>query len=183
MIDTKAILPAHVEETIAAIAQLHAAHNARATPLQRTIENLTKRAGRPSFALTVVIAVAFWLLLNLSMASAGVTPIDPPPFYWMQGLTGLAALLMTSLILSTQRRETEIATHREQLTLELSILSEQKSAKIIQLLEELRRDSPHLKNRIDSQAKALSMPVDPQTVLEAIKEADGANSVAPRPAD
>jgi uncharacterized membrane protein len=88
----------------------------------------------------------------------------------MQGAIGLSALYMTTLILITQRREDELAGHREQLTLELGILSEQKSAKIIALLEELRRDAPELRNRVDPQATAMSTPADPQEVLNAIKE-------------
>lgn len=178
MSDT-AILPAHVEETVAAIAQLHAEHEARASPLQRTIELLTARAGRPSFVVGILALSAGWISLNLAMIAGGLRPIDEPPFAWLQGVVAFAALIMTSLILATQRREDEIATHREQLTLELSILSEQKSAKIIQLLEELRRDSPHLRNRVDYEAKALSVPVDPQNVLQAIKEASVHSGLGP----
>lgn len=170
MDETTAILPAHVEDTVAAIARLHAEHRARATPLQRTIEVLTARAGRPSFVVTILALVVLWICLNLAMIAAGRKPIDEPPFFWGQGALALSALVMTTLILTTQRREDEIASHREQLTLELSILSEQKSAKIIQLLEELRRDSPRLRDRNDEEAAALSTPVDPQSVLEAIRE-------------
>jgi uncharacterized membrane protein len=88
----------------------------------------------------------------------------------MQGAIGLSALYMTMLILITQRREDELAGHRDQLTLELGILSEQKSAKIIELLEELRRDAPDLRNRLDPEATAMSTPADPHEVLNAIKE-------------
>ena len=76
------------------------------------------------------------------------------------------------LILTTQRREDQLAGYREQLTLELAILSEQKSAKIISLLEEMRRDSPTLRNRVDEEAAAMSVAADPQAVLDAIKETD-----------
>ena len=67
-----------------------------------------------------------------------------------------------------------IISHREQLTLELAILSEQKSVKIISLLEELRRDDPHFRNRHDVEAEALSTPADPNGVLEAIKNTQAA---------
>ncbi len=77
---------------------------------------------------------------------------------------------MTVLILVTQRREDQLASHREQLTLELGILSEQKAAKIIELLEELRRDMPHVRDRVDEEAVAMSAPADPEAVLNAIKE-------------
>ena len=74
------------------------------------------------------------------------------------------------MILTTQRRQDQLAQHREQLTLELSILSEQKTAKIIQLMEEARRDNPGLRNRVDEEAAAMAIPADPQSVLNAIKE-------------
>ncbi len=79
---------------------------------------------------------------------------------------------MTLFILTTQRRDDQLASYREQLTLELAILSEQKSAKIIALLEEMRRDDPTLKNRIDHEATAMSVAADPQAVLDAIKETE-----------
>ena len=79
-------------------------------------------------------------------------------------------LFITVLILIQQRHENDLTQLREQLTLELAILGEQKNAKIIQLLEEMRRDSPHLRNRVDDEAEALSVPADPAAVLEAIME-------------
>jgi uncharacterized membrane protein len=77
---------------------------------------------------------------------------------------------VTVLILTTQRRDDQLAGYREQLTLELAILGEQKSAKTIALLEEMRADSPHLRSRADSEAAAMAVAADPQTVLDAIKD-------------
>jgi hypothetical protein len=54
--------------------------------------------------------------------------------------------------------------------LELGILSEQKTAKVIELLEESRRDSPLIPDRVDQEANAMAQPSDPQSVLDAIKE-------------
>jgi uncharacterized membrane protein len=54
--------------------------------------------------------------------------------------------------------------------LELAILSEQKTAKVIQLLEESRRDNPLIRDRVDQEADAMAQPADPQSVLDAIKE-------------
>ena len=113
-----------------------------------------------------------WVAINYVVSR----PIDEPPFFWMQGVVSLAALYMTVLILTTQRRENELASHHEQLTLELAILSEQKAAKIISLLEELRQDHPEIRNRVDSEATAMSAPTDPQSVLEVIKKHSGADT-------
>jgi uncharacterized membrane protein len=57
---------------------------------------------------------------------------------------------------------------------ELAILSEQKSSKIIALLEEFRRNDPNQGNRREEVAEALAEPADAQVVLEAIVAAEKA---------
>lgn len=164
------ILPAHIEGTVRSIAELHAKHHQRTTPLQRLLDRMTAAVGRPSFIALLTLAVSAWLLGNLAVLWQGGRPWDAPPFAWLSGFVSLAALYTTALILTTQRHDDELASHREQLTLELAILSEQKSAKIIQLLEEMRRDSPHLVDRADTVAHAMSTPVDPHSVLDALND-------------
>ncbi len=163
-------LPAHIEETIRAIAQLHADHNDNATPLQRAVDRMTSLLGRPSFigALTVIVAV--WIGLNVLAAALGYRAIDPPPFSWMGGAISLVSLYMVVLILATQQRDDQLAQRRELLLLELAILGEQKTAKVIQLLEENRRDNPLIRDRVDQEADAMAQPADPQSVLDAIKD-------------
>jgi uncharacterized membrane protein len=167
------ILPAHIEETIQAIARLHAKHRFEAGPLQRAVDRSTAWLGRPSSIGIVTLTVFAWVLWNAIAAALGMKPLDPPPFTWLQGALGLMALYVTLFILTTQRRDDELASYREQLTLELAILGEQKAAKIIGLLEEMRRDDPALRNRVDEVAAAMSIPADPQLVLDAIKESAG----------
>jgi uncharacterized membrane protein len=87
----------------------------------------------------------------------------------MQGAVALSALYMTVFILATQRREDELANRHEQLILELAMLSEQKAAKIISLLEQLRQDHPQIHDRIDKEADAMSSPTDSGSILEALK--------------
>jgi len=60
----------------------------------------------------------------------------------------ITTFCITALILTTQRRDDQLAEHRDQMTLEFAILSEQKPAKIIQLLEDSRRDIPLVDNRV-----------------------------------
>ena len=169
---TTPILPAHIEDTIAAIAKLHADHHLQAGTLQRVVERLTAWIGRPTFIASMTVAVILWIGGNTLASVAGTRPWDDAPFAWLQGMLGLLALYVTIFILTTQRRDDQLAGYREQLTLELAILGEQKSAKIIALLEEMRRDSPTLKNRIDEEAAAMSIAADPQAVLDAIKETE-----------
>ena len=180
MVAETPILPAHIEETIRDIAKLHADHHQEAGTLQRVVERLTAWIGRPRFIAALTAIVALWIASNLLVSLSGLRPWDAPPFNWLQGGLGLLALYVTVLILTTQRRDDQLASYREQLTLELAILSEQKSAKIISLLEEQRRDHPHLENRVDTEAAAMAVAADPQTVLDAIKDSAAASPAADR---
>ena len=89
------------------------------------------------------------------------------------------SLLLVVLLLVAQRHEDELNAHRDTLTLELAILSDHKIAKVIQLLEELRRDSPHVQDRDDPQAEQMAEPADTGSVLAAVRakdEQEGARS-------
>ena len=163
-------LPAHVEDSVAAVAKVHAAHYESASPLQRAFASTTAIIGRPGSVVVLTLAVIMWITVNATMLASGRTPFDEPPFPYLSGLVALAALYVTLLILITQRHDDELATRREQLTLQLAILSEQKAAKIISLIEELRQDHPGIRNRSDYEATAMSTAADPHSVLEVIRD-------------
>ena len=116
---------------------LHARHHQNATPIQRVVDRTTGLLGRPRFIGVLTVIAAGWISLNLLAAALGYRPIDPPPFPGLGFAVSLVSLYIVVLILATQRREYQLAQLREQLTLELAILSEQETAKVIQLLEEL----------------------------------------------
>jgi uncharacterized membrane protein len=169
-------LPDHTEETIRAIAALRAEHHEKATPLERALDRTTALLSRPWFIGMITAIVAGWIGLNLVTPAFGVRPLDPPPFSWLAGAVSLVSLYMVVLILATQRREDQLAQHREMLILELALLSEQKTAKVIQLLEESRRDNPFIRNRVDPAADTMAQPVDPNSVLDVIKGTDVSTS-------
>jgi uncharacterized membrane protein len=160
----------HIEETIRSIGQLHADHRDNATPPERAVDRMTSLISRPRFIGMLTLFVAAWIGFNLLAAAQGYRAIDPPPFAWLAGAASLVSLYMVVLVLATQRREDRLARQRELLLLELASLSEQKMAKMIELLEESRRDNPLLRNRVDREADAMAQPADPQSVIDAIKE-------------
>lgn len=162
--------PTHLEETLRTINRLRVEHHQNATPLQRSMDHITALLGRPRFIGVSIVIVVGWIGLNLLSASFGHRPIDPPPFSLLWGAVSLVSFYMVALVLVTQQREEQIAQHHEKLVLELIILSEQKAAKVIQLLEEARRDNPFLRNRIDRDADDMARPADPSLVLNAIKD-------------
>jgi uncharacterized membrane protein len=114
-------------------------------------------------------AAALWIIGNLAAEKAGYAPLDRVTFAGLELTSTIAALLLAVLILTSQRRDDRLAERRAELTLQLALLSEQKSAKIITLLEELRRDLPSVPDRLDHESEAMSEAADPHSVLGAIE--------------
>jgi uncharacterized membrane protein len=166
------IVPDHVDKAVRSVTQLHSEHRGKTTAPQRTINRVAALVGRPRFLVLIALGFVVWMAGNLSASSYGVQPIDPPPFAWLEIAATLFSLFLVVLLLAAQKHEDELNAHRDTLTLELSILTEHKIAKVIQLLEELRRDSPHIQDRDDLQAEQMAEPADAGSVLEAVRAND-----------
>lgn len=137
---------------------------------QRAVELASAFVGRPAFVYGILIFVGIWIAANTIPLFYGRKPFDEPPYFWLQGMVSLTALLTTVVILSTQRRQGK-QTHLEaQLHIQVSLLTEQKIAKLIALVEELRQDLPNVKNRYDGEAEAMRQSADPQQVLSVLEE-------------
>ena len=160
----------HIEETIGAIARLHAERRAGASRYQRVVDRMTHALGRPSFIVCLTGLILAWMAGNEGASMLGMAPVDPAPFPGLTGAASLASLYFVLMILTTQRRDDGLSRRGQLLTMELAILSEQKAGKIIALLEELRRASPTIRDRVDELANVTAPPADPLAVIEAIQE-------------
>jgi uncharacterized membrane protein len=160
--------PDHVDKAVRSVTQLHSDHHGRTTSTQRAVNQIAALMGRPWFIALVGFIVVAWVTANLIAAKLGVEAIDPPPFAWLEVAATLFSLLLVVFLLVAQKHEDELNAHRDTLTLELAILSDHKIAKVIQLLEELRRDSPHVQDRDDLQAEQMAEPADTGSVLAAV---------------
>jgi uncharacterized membrane protein len=169
--EADAHIRAQVHQTVQPIARLHAAHHKRATPLQHLVERMTSVVAKPSFLGFVTAVVVLWIAGDLLLARLAGRRLDSNGFPLLQGLGQLLAIYITALILMSQRRREEMSEMRDQLSLEMAVLIEQKVAKLIALTEEMRRDNPQIADRLDPQAAIMAHPADPEAVLEAFQEA------------
>lgn len=149
-------------------AMLKAQAESNLSELHRPIERLGGLLSRPAFILTVLALFIAWVVLNLDLKFVTSKPWDEPPFFWLQGLIGLLSLLATCTVIILQSRQATLQEQRAQLQLQLVLMTEQRTAKIIGLLEELRLDLPNVHNRIDPEAEALKQSSKPEIILEAL---------------
>jgi uncharacterized membrane protein len=160
----KATLPEHVGHNIQTIAALFAGVEQRVGRHQLAIERMTDAFGRPVTTYALAIAMVAWISANALAQRSGFQSIDPPPFVWLQGAACIAALLISVTILTTQNRIARLTQQRAHLDLQVNLIAEEKIAKLIALIEELRRDLPSVTNRRDPLADAMTEAVDVQAI-------------------
>jgi uncharacterized membrane protein len=169
---TNAVLPRFdpISQNIGSILEFYTREEEKISRSQRILEDIGSFVGRPLYAGSILLFVALWIFANVYAREFGWMEFDPGPFHWLQGIIGLGTLLTTIAVLIKQNRLAKLGELRAHLDLQVNLLTEQKSTKLIDLMEELRRDLPMVKDRHDPEAAALQQPTDPQQVLAAIHE-------------
>lgn len=159
-----------IGHNIEAIVAFYAQEERKISQAQRRLEHLSGFIGRPLYLGSILLFVALWMLTNIVARALGLVEFDPGPFLGLQGIVSLGAWLTATVVLIKQSRLAKIVEQRAHLDLQVNLLTEQKTTKIIDLLEELRRDLPMVKNRHDPEATALQQPTVPHLVLAALDE-------------
>ncbi len=160
-----------VVENLDVIAALHAQSQQEAGSHQRAVERLFATIGRPVLLYGALAFAGCWLTANITMIALGYAPFDPPPFFWLQGLTSISGFLAAALVLIIQNRQGKLAERRAQLSFHLELVAERKVAKLIALVEELRRDLPSVHNRKDPEAEMMASSANPREVAAALENA------------
>lgn len=163
-------LSGQVNDNIRAIMAFHEREQQKLGDSQRLIERLGALMARPHYLATILTLVIAWIGCNELLLWTGRAPYDAPPFELLQGLVTLTALVTTGIVLSAQARAVRLEKQRAHLDLQVNLVTEQKVTKIIDLIEELRRDLPMVKDRHDPVAAELQRQTDPHLVLTAIEE-------------
>jgi uncharacterized membrane protein len=171
-------LPTHVDEALQAIANMQLAHHEQASPLDRMVDHVTATVARPRFLIYLGGAAMLWIGANILLGRGAP---DAPPFPLLELVASCAALVISVLILASQRRADILANLRQQMTLEVALLTTQKTSKLVELIEEFRRDSPNVKDRIDTVALEMAEAPDHGTVLLAVQQVTNAKGAEIRP--
>jgi uncharacterized membrane protein len=144
--------------------------DAQISGVRLLIERISAFLGSPSYFIFAVAFILLWMLVNGWVAHVGSRPVDPPPFFWLQGVVSSNALLMTVAVLIRQNRMARVAEHRAHLDLQINLLTEQKVTKILQIVDELKRERTEMRERPDSEVAEMTKPADAHALMHAIKQ-------------
>ena len=170
--DEKGDLSSSAKENLEVLAGIYEREDSRVSGVRLVIERISAFFGSPAYFAFAVVFIVGWVLVNTWGADAGWKYVDEPPFFWLQGIVSSNALLLTVAVLIRQNRMAQLAEHRAHLDLQINLLTEQKATKILQIVDELRRELPALRGQSDAEVEELVKPADAHAILHEIKRLD-----------
>ena len=104
------------------------------------------------FLLGVLFAIALWTLPNVLPRRNGTPPSDSPQYQFERTIALSSLLAMTGILIKQDRQEKR-AKQLAELSLQSNLRLEQTTAKVIALVEELRRNPANASNQQIAQVK------------------------------
>lgn len=156
------------ERNIRAVADLERAALSQRTPLDRIIDTITDFCGSMSFVYVHAIWFGGWLLWNLLPLIPKGMHFDPYPFQLLTLVVSLEAIFLSTFILISQNRQSRLSERRNHLDLQINLLAEQETTKMLGLLEAIAQrldidcDDPELAEMVEE--------TQPERIVEEIEE-------------
>jgi uncharacterized membrane protein len=141
---------------------------------RRILNRIAAIFGRPQFLYFQIVFFTIWIGCS-NLAERNIIAKNFPLFdLHLHGLE-IAALMISTEVLIDQKHQEKLSKEQLYLMLQLNLVAEQKIAKLISLVEELRTDLPNVKNRDDLEAEVMKQAIDPQAILEVLQHNSAAS--------
>jgi uncharacterized membrane protein len=129
--------------------------------------------GSMPFVWLHVLAFVCWIGIN---SWPGLAHWDPYPFTFLTLVVSLEAIFLSSFILISQNYELRISDRRNQLDLQINLLTEQENTKMIQMLERIAKKVGA--DVADPDVRILKENTDPEKLVAQIEQAQRDNPPA-----
>jgi uncharacterized membrane protein len=154
-------------QNIEAMRKLEDAAMAKRTGADRIAALIAHFCGSMTFVWIHVAVFASWIGYN---TLPWFHPFDPYPFTFLTLVVSLEAIFLSTFILISQNYDMRVSERRNQLDLQINLLSEQENTKMLQMLEHIaRKVGAHIGD--DPQVRALEEATRPESLVEQIEEA------------
>jgi uncharacterized membrane protein len=168
-IEVNEALPEQVIRNVEMIAGHQDRHKQNTTADRRVLNKIAAFFARPGFLYAQIGFFAIWIGCT-QLAERNLIAKNFPLFdLHFHGLE-VASLLISTEVLIAQAHQEKVEQEHMHLAIQLDLVTEQKIAKLISLVEELRTDLPNVQNRNDAEAEEMKQAIDPQAILEVIQK-------------
>ena len=160
-------LPECITEHIELIIGSEQEANRRRSHREAIYELVGNSIGTLSFVALQLIGVVLWVVINAGLVTP-VRPFDPFPFPVLNHIIALEAVLMTAFVLMKQNRMSKLADRRAHLNLQINLLTERETTKIIGMLLEIGKRFGIEHKVFDDESRQLSRLLAIETLIETL---------------
>lgn len=118
---------------------------------------LTSKFGTIAFLVGNLIIYGIWILINTDKIP-GIPVFDPYPYSFMNSFVSIEAIILSIIVLMSQNRENQRDILRNELGLQVELISEKQITKILALLKEIH--DVQLKHSADKELEEMTKELD-----------------------
>ena len=122
------------EQNVQTIVQLEESAKANRNKTDQMADVIAQFCGSFTFVCVHLIWFAAWIVINII---PGLPHFDAYPFTFLTLVVSLEAIFLSTFILISQNHETRVSERRNQLDLQINLLTEQENTKMLKILERI----------------------------------------------
>lgn len=153
---------------VEAIAEMEEAARSKRSRVDCFVDAISAFCGRIAFVTIHVALFAFWIGFNTLLPHP--LRFDPYPFEFLTFSVSLEAIFLSAFVLISQNRSSELDERRNQLALQIALLSEQENTKMLQMLDAIARKVGATVEG-DPEIEVLEAATRPDKLIEQIENA------------
>jgi len=137
---------------------------------------ITSFSGSMAFVYIHATWFGLWFILNMGLLHIPyLTQFDPYPFGLLTVVVSLEAIFLSTFVLIAQNNLSALSERRAELDLQVNLLAEQKTAKVLELLDKIAQELDTMHNKFsytsDPETEALKLSPEPHEVLNVMEQA------------
>lgn len=164
--EPKAELHRLVERNIAALVETNREEEKKRTFEQRLADSITRFTGSMRFVYIHCIIYGLWIFMNLGWIPG---PRFDPTFVILAMEASVEAIFLSTFILITQNRMSQLAEKRAELDLQISLLAEHEITRMLTLVREMA-SRMQVEAARDPELAELQKDIEPKEILEEIEK-------------
>lgn len=157
------------EQNIRTIARLEQETMEQRAWSERVGDAFTRVMGSLGFVIAHVIGFGLWFTINLG-AFPGLEPFDPFPFGILTLIVSAEGVFLAIFVLLSQNRMSRLSSQRAHLNLQISLLAEQETTKLLQKMQRIADQLGIEDTKVDREVERLSQTTHLETLAEELKK-------------
>jgi uncharacterized membrane protein len=156
-----------VDRNVRALLARRADEERTKTRSERIADGVTRFTGSMRFVYIHLVLFGSWIFINLGIVP-GLPRFDPS-FVILAMAASVEAIFLSTFVLISQNRMSELADKRADLDLQISLLSEHEISRMLSLVQQVA-ERMGIADALDPELDELARDVHPEMVLDNIEE-------------